>query len=538
MTDTFDYIVVGAGSAGCALAARLSESGRHRVLLLEAGGDDRQFWIQVPIGYGKSFYDPSVNWMYMSEPVPTAGNRQTYWPRGKVLGGSSSINAMVYIRGQAEDYGDWEAAGNPGWGWDDVLPVYKRMECHQWGESAWHGGSGPLKVTAPEAELHPLCADFLTAGTEAGVPVNPDFNGASQEGVGPYHITTGNGFRMSAARAYLWPARNRANLKIETHADAERLLFDGSRVTGVSYRCHGVQRTATAEAEVIVAAGAVGSPALLLRSGVGPASELAELGIRVQTDRPAVGRNLMDHYIVDQMYRSRRPSLNNTLAPWWGRALAGMQYLLARRGPVSLSLNQAGGFIRTRPELTRPNMQLYFSPLSYTKAPPGKRPLMHPDPYAAFLTSISQCRPTSRGWLKLRSADPHEAPEIQPNYLSTEFDLQENLEGFKFIRKLAETPTMREVIEEEVSPGPDVRSDDEMLDYFRNTGGSVFHPSGTCRMGPDPAMDVVRPDLRVYGLENLRVADASIFPTIPSGNTNAPSIMVGEKASDIILGNR
>jgi choline dehydrogenase len=246
----------------------------------------------------------------------------------------------------------------------------------------------------------------------------------------------------------------------------------------------------------------------------------------------------MDHYIVDQMYRSRRPSLNNTLAPWWGRALAGMQYLLARRGPVSLSLNQAGGFIRTRPELTRPNMQLYFSPLSYTKAPPGKRPLMHPDPYAAFLTSISQCRPTSRGWLKLRSADPHEAPEIQPNYLSTEFDLQENLEGFKFIRKLAETPTMREVIEEEVSPGPDVRSDDEMLDYFRNTGGSVFHPSGTCRMGPDPAMDVVRPDLRVYGLENLRVADASIFPTIPSGNTNAPSIMVGEKASDIILGNR
>jgi len=538
VTERFDYIVVGAGSAGCALAARLSESGRHRVLLLEAGGDDRRFWIQVPIGYGKSFYDPSVNWMYMSAPVPTAGNRQTYWPRGKVLGGSSSINAMVYIRGQAEDYGDWEAAGNTGWGWDDVLPVYKRMENHQWGESAYHGGSGPLKVTAPEAELHPLCADFLKAGAEAGVPVNPDFNGARQEGVGPYHITTGNGFRMSAARAYLWPARNRPNLKIETNAEAERLLFDGARVTGVAYRCHGVPRTAVADAEVIVAAGAVGSPALLLRSGIGPAEELAELGIAVHTDRPAVGRNLMDHYIVDQLYRSRRPSLNNTLAPWWGRALAGLKYLLSRRGPVSLSLNQAGGFVRTRPDLTRPNMQLYFSPLSYTKAPPGKRPLMHPDPYAAFLTSISQCRPTSRGYLKLRSADPYEAPEIQPNYLSTEQDLQENLEGFRFIRKLMETPTMREIVEEELAPGPDVSRDEEVLDYCRNTGGSVFHPSGTCRMGPDPAKDVVRPDLRVYGLENLRVADASIFPTIPSGNTNAPSIMVGEKASDIILGNR
>lgn len=535
MEEQFDYIIVGAGSAGCALAGRLSENGRHRVLLLEAGGDDRRFWIQVPIGYGKSFYDPSVNWMYMTEPVPTAGNRPSYWPRGKVLGGSSSINAMVYIRGQAEDFDDWRDAGNPGWGWEDVLPVYRRMETHEWGESAYHGGSGPLHVSAPKDDLHPLCETYIRAGEEAGLPRNDDFNGASQEGVGTYHVTTRAGLRMSAARAYLGPARRRPNLRIEKHALAERLLFDGRRVTGVEYRCRGELKRAYAGAEVILSAGAVGSPLLLMRSGIGPAEDLKAAGTDVLVDRPGVGRNMQDHYIVDQTLKSRLPTLNNTLAPWWGKLLVGMQYMAARRGPMSLSLNQGGGFFKTRPDLDRPNMQLYFSPLSYLKGPPGKRALMHPDPFAGFILSISPCRPTSRGYLRLRSPDPSSAPEIHPNYLSTDHDLQENLEGLKFLRRLVSMPAMKDIVLEEISPGPHIDRDEAMLDYIRTKGGTVFHPTSTCMMGPDAETCVVDRSLKVYEVGNLRVADASIFPTVTSGNINAPSIMVGEKASNIIL---
>lgn len=531
----YDYIVVGAGSAGAALAHRLSESGRHTVLVLEAGGDDRRFWLQVPIGYGKSFYDPDVNWMYMTEPVAAAGGRRSYWPRGKVLGGSSTINAMVYVRGQAEDFEDWRAAGNPGWGWPEVLATYKRMERHAWGESAFHGGAGPLRVSAPSADLHPLCRTFLDGGAEAGVPVNPDFNGASQEGVGTYHLTIHNGLRMSASRAYLWPARRRANLRIETGALATRIVFDGRRAVGVEYRKAGRIETAQAAREVIVCAGAVNSPQLLLRSGVGPAAELAALGIAVVIDRPAVGRNLQDHYCVDFIYRSTRPTLNEQLHPLYGKLWAGFKYLTTRRGPLALSLNQAGGFVRTRPDLDRPNIQLYFSPVSYRKAPPGTRPLMNPDPFPAFLTSISQCRPTSRGVLRLASADPTAAPEIQPNYLATEHDLQENLEGVRFMRRLTATPSMRALIAEEELPGPGVEDDEALIAYIRETGVTVFHPTSTCRMGPDPQRDVVDPMLRVHGTTGLRVADASIFPTIPSGNTNAPSMMVGERASDLIL---
>ena len=532
----FDYIVVGAGSAGSALAHRLSASGRHSVLLLEAGGDDRRFWLQVPIGYGKSFYDRGVNWMYMTEPVAAAGGRPSYWPRGKVLGGSSSINAMVYIRGQAEDYEDWRAAGNPGWGWDDVLPVYRRMESHAWGASAFHGGDGPLHVSAPSADLHKLCETFLAAGEEAGVPRNPDFNGATQEGVGTYHLTIRDGRRMSASRAYLWPARRRRNLRIETGAAATRILFEGRRAVGVEYRKDGALHTARADGEVVLSAGAVNSPQLLMLSGVGPAAELAALGFAVVRDSPAVGRNLQDHYCVDFIYRSTEPTLNEQLHPLSGKLWAGLKYVLARRGPLALSLNQAGGFVRTRPDLDRPNVQLYFSPVSYRKAPPGTRPLMNPDPFPAFLTSISQCRPTSRGHLRLKSADPAAAPEIHPNYLATEHDLRENLEGVRFMRRLTAMPSLRAVIAEEMEPGPAAADDDVLIDYIRQTGVTVFHPCGTCRMGPDPRADVVDPALRAHGLDGLRVADASVFPTIPSGNTNAPSIMVGEKASDLILG--
>jgi len=532
---SYDYIVVGAGSAGSALAGQLSENGRHRVLLLEAGGDDRRFWLQVPVGYGKSFYDPAVNWMYMAEGDAATGGRRSYWPRGKVLGGSSSINAMVYIRGQAADYEDWAAAGNPGWGWSDVLPVYRRMESHAWGASEHHGGDGPLHVSCPEPDLHESCESFMAAGEALGVPRNRDFNGASQEGVGPYHLTIHRGRRMSASRAWLWPARNRPNLRIETGALATRILFEGRRAVGVEYRRGGRTETARAGREVVLAGGAINSPQLLMLSGVGPAAELATLGLAVVHDSPAVGRNLQDHYCVDFIYRSTRPTLNEQLHPWYGKLWAGLKYVLARRGPLALSLNQAGGFIRTRPELSRPNIQLYFSPVSYRKAPPGTRPLMNPDPFPAFLTSISQCRPTSRGHLRLRSGDPSEPPLIQPNYLATEHDLQENLEGMRFMRRLTATPAMRALIAEEELPGPGVAGDEALLAYVRETGVTVFHPCSTCRMGPDPARNVVDSALRVHGLEGLRVADASVFPTIPSGNTNAPSMMVGERASDLIL---
>jgi len=534
MSD-FDYIVVGAGSAGCVLANRLSENGRHRVLLLEAGGSDKRFWIQVPIGYGKSFYDSRVNWMYRTEPDPGLGSRESYWPRGKVLGGSSSINAMVYIRGHPEDFDDWQAQGNPGWGWRDVLPYYKKMEDHAFGAGAYHGVGGPMHVSDVSKHVHPLCDVYIKAGQEAGLPVNTDFNGETQEGVGLYQINTRNGFRVSSARAYLWPTRSRRNLRIETHAHVSRLLFEGTRATGIEYMQRGVRKQALAGREVILSAGAINSPQILQISGIGPESVLRSAGVEVRLDRAAVGQNLRDHLGVDYLYRSRRPTLNNELYPWWGKLYAGLKYVLLRRGPLVLSVNQGGGFFRTRPELTRPNMQLYFSPVSYLKAPPGVRPLMSPDPYAAFFVGISPCQPTSFGYLRIRSRDPMQHPEIVPNYLSTEHDVEEMLDGVRYLRKLASMPSLSAIIEEELEPGSAVQATDELLEDIRQRASSVFHPVGTCRMGPDPDGAVVNHRLQVHGLQRLRVMDTSIFPTLTSGNTNAPAVMIGEKGADLVL---
>jgi choline dehydrogenase len=531
----FDYIIVGAGSAGCVLANRLTEDGRHRVLILEAGGSDRRFWLQVPIGYGKSFYDPRVNWMYRTEPDPGLADRQGYWPRGKVLGGSSAINAMVHIRGQAADFDEWRALGNPGWGWPDVLPYFRKSEDNARGADAWRGTGGPLHVADVSQDLHPLCEAYLRAGEELGLPRNADFNGASQEGVGLYQITTRNGRRMSAARAYLHPAMRRANLRVESHAHTTRILFDGSRATGVEYARHGVRNTVRARREVILAAGAIGSPQLLQHSGVGPAQLLSSLGIGVVIDSPAVGRNLQDHLCIDHLYRSRRPSLNQDLRPWWGKLRAGLNYIALRRGPLSLSVNQGGGFVRTQPSLDRPNMQLYFSPVSYTKAPPGKRPLMNPDPFPGFLLSAQPCRPTSRGHLQIRSPDPFADPAIFPNSLSTAHDRMEMLEGTRLLRSLAATPALGAVIEEELQPGPGIRTDAELFEDIRQRCSSVFHPVSTCRMGPNATENVVDHELKVYGLRGLRVIDASIFPAVTSGNTNAPVIMVAEKGADLVL---
>ena len=534
MTE-YDYIIVGAGSAGCVLANRLTENGRHRVLLLEAGRSDLQFWIQVPIGYGKTFYDPSVNWMYKTEPIAGLNDRVNYFPRGKVLGGSSSINAMVYSRGQAGDFDDWEALGNLGWSWKDVLPLYKRMEDHELGAGPYHGAGGPLHVTDISKAVHPLTHLYVKAGQEAGLPFNPDLNGASIEGVGVYQINTRGGLRMSAARAYLWPARRRSNLRIETDALATRVLLEGRRAVGIEYEQGGKKREARAGREIILSGGSVNSPQLLQLSGIGPGELLQSCGIDVQHHSPAVGRNLQDHLCFDHVYRSKLPSLNEDLYPWWGKIAAGMRYILMRKGPLSLSVNQGGGFFRSRQELDRPNIQLYFSPLTYEKAPPGVRALMKPDPFPGFITSVSPCRPTSRGHLEIRSRDPHIAPAIHPNYLSTNHDVEELLAGARFLRKLAAAPSLAAIIEEELRPGPAVQSDEERIADIRARCYSVFHPVSTCRMGPDPAENVVDHRLRVHGLAGLRVIDASIFPTVTSGNTNAPAIMVGEKGADLVL---
>ncbi len=531
----FDFVIVGAGSAGCVLANRLSADPRHRVLLLEAGGRDSHLWLHVPIGYGKSFYNPAVNWMYRTEPDPTLDGRVGYWPRGKVLGGSSAINAMVFIRGQHADFDAWRALGNPGWGWTDVLPYFRRMEDSTREPDAWRARGGPLTVTDVAADVHPLCEVFLRAGSELGLPRNADFNGATQEGVGLYEITTRDGHRMSTARAYLHPALQRPNLRVETHAQATRILFDGKRATGVEYVRGGITTTALARREVIVCGGAINSPQLLQLSGIGAARDLAQLGIDVMHDCPAVGQHLQDHLCVDYIFRSRVPTLNEELRPWWGKVRAGMRYLLARRGPLALSVNQGGGFVRSRPDLDRPNLQLYFSPLSYLRKPPGERPLMSPDPYPGFLLSAQPCQPTSRGFVQLRSADPFAPPRIVPNALATDHDVEEMLEGARFLRQLAATPALAGVIAEELQPGAAVQSRDDMLADIRQRSSTVFHPVSTCRMGADPRVAVVDHQLKVHGIAALRIVDASAFPALTSGNTNAPTIMVAEKGADLIL---
>ena len=534
MSD-YDYIIVGAGSAGCVLANRLSKDPSNRVLLLEAGGSDRRFYIQMPIGYGKTYHQKAVNWMYMTEPSPDAGNRPSYWPRGKVLGGSSSINAMVYVRGNPKDFDDWHEAGNPGWSFDELLPYFKRMETWQHGGDDYRGGDGPLKVSDVSSQLHPLCKNFISAAKEIGFSFNKDMNGASQEGVGHYQITTHNGQRISTSRAYLRPVMSRKNLTVIMNAHVTRILFKGKRASGVEYKKAGNLNQVNANREVVLSSGTVNSPQLLQLSGIGPESVLKEANVSVVHHSPAVGKNLQDHLGVSYFYKSKVRTLNDQLRPWWGKLLQGVRYILTRTGPLSLSVNQSGGFVRTRDGLKAPNIQLYFSPVSYSLELPGKRAMLSPDPFSAMLLGVSNCKSNSRGQIRIKSSDPSVAPIIEPNYLSHKDDIQDLLEGVKLLRKLAKTESFSKVILDEFRPGPECKSDAQLVEDIKDNAWTVFHPSSTCRMGPDPEKDVVDSDLKVYGIEGLRVADASIFPQLICGNINAATIMVGEKASDLIL---
>ena len=535
MSDNYDYIIVGAGSAGCVLAERLTANGRHKVLLLEAGGSDRRFYISMPLGYGKLFYDPSVNWLYKTEPDIGLAGQQDLWPRGKVLGGSSSINAMVYIRGSAEDFNGWKAAGNNGWGWDDVLPAYKALEDNEAGADDYRGSGGPLFISDNTRDRHALCAPFIAAANAAGLAYNPDFNGATQEGVGHYQMTIKNGRRNSAARAFLRPAMKRKNLRVETGAHVMRVLFDGTLATSVEYQQNGVVKIAKATREVILSGGAVNSPQLLQLSGIGPAPLLKPLGIDVVKANANVGAHLQDHVGINYTFRMNVPTLNDELRPWWGKLRVGLKYLLTMSGPLSLSINHGGGFFCTSAKHKRPNMQLYMQAFSTLLPKPGERPILSPDPFSGMSLGLSNCLPTSRGEIMILSADPFKHPRITPNALSTAHDTEEMLEAVKFLRVLAAQKPMADLIAEELRPGPSLQSDDELIADFRKRSGTVYHPSCTCRMGPDARTSVVDARLRVHGVQGLRVVDASAFPVITSGNINAPTMMLAWRAAEMIL---
>ena len=531
--ESFDYIIVGAGTAGCVLASRLTEDGTKSVLLLEAGGSDLSIWIQMPIGYGRTFFDKRINWMYDTEPVAALGGRRSYWPRGRVIGGSGSINAMVYVRGQPADFDGWRAAGNIGWGWDDVLPYFRKSEDFDRAGSQ-HGRGGPQHVSDISQLAHPICQRFFAAAGELGLPMNVDLNGPQSEGVGYYQINTRGGWRASTANAFLHPARKRTNLCLRTRALATRVLFEGQRAVGVAYRRQGRLMEARARAEVILCGGAINSPQLLMLSGIGDAARLAALGIAPLVDAKTVGQNLQDHIAVSYFYKTNIPTLNNKLHPWVGKLRAGMRFAAWRDGPLSLSVNQSGGFVRSDAGQKQVNLQLYFSPVSYTQTPLAARKLLNPDPFAAFLLSHNPCRPTSRGHLTITSPEPDVHPAIHPNYLATEADIADVLAGNRLLRRIAAAPPLAEVITEELIPGAGVAGDEALLADFRARADTVYHPTSTCMMGSDPATSVVDSRLRVHGVSGLRVIDASVFPTITSGNTNAPTVMVAEKGADML----
>jgi choline dehydrogenase len=528
VNSSYDYIVAGAGSAGCVVASRLSEQPDVSVLLIEAGPRDRNPWIHAPGGIFKLIHNPALDWCFETEPEAGLGGRTMRWPRGKVLGGSSSINGMVYIRGQRDDFDAWCALGNAGWSYADVLPYFRRSEDQRRGADAFHGNNGPLTVADPQFRL-PLVDAFVDAAVQAGIARQADFNGAQQEGAGYFQLNVRDGRRCSAAKAFLDIARGRPNLDIVTGALVHRIVVTGARATGIEYSQGNRTHIVHSRREVVLCAGAINSPQILQLSGIGDAAQLRTHGIGVVQHLPGVGRNLQDHLQAKTIFKTREPiTLNDQARTLLRRMRIGADYVLRRKGPLSFGASLAGAFTRSDPALSRPDIQFHFQPLSLDRfdAP------LHP--FSAFTMSGCHLQPRSRGEILLRSADPRQHPIIRANYLAAAEDRHALVEGVRIARRIAAAPALAAHIACEWKPGPAVDTDDEILAYVRSIASTVFHPSGTCRMGQgDDA--VVDAQLRVRGVDGLRVADASIMPTIVSGNTNAAAIMIGEKAADMIL---
>ncbi len=531
--ESFDYIIIGAGSAGCVLADRLSAGTGGRVLLLEAGGSDRRFWIKTPIGYGRTFADAAVNWKYQTLPNPGLDGRSIYWPRGRVVGGSSSINALVYCRGIPQDFDDWRRMGNVGWGWDDVRPYFERSE-RRVDAAGRASGAGPLDVKDVTPYLHPMRRNWSDAAVELGLPQTDDFNGPQPEGLGCYQVNIRNGVRRSAADAFLRPALRRRNLRLVTGAWVQRIRFEQRRAVGVDYTREGTAMAATAAREVIVCGGAVNSPQLLQLSGIGAAPTLTAAGITPLLDNAAVGAHLQDHLAVVYSFKATQPTLNDELHSTAGQLIAGLRYLLARRGPLALSVNQFGGFARADPAATRPDVQLYFNPVTYG-AGDAARTRIEVDAFSGFYLCFQPTRPTSVGRIDIASADFRRPPLIAPNYLSTDKDVADVAHGGRLLQAIARTRAIQSLIREPLAPDLLRMGREELIADFRARASTVYHPVGTCRMGARIGDSVVDTALRVHGMERLRVVDASVFPTVTSANTHAPTVMVAQRAADLIL---
>ncbi len=529
MHEAADYVIVGAGSAGCVLANRLSAS-EHSVCLLEAGPPDSNIWIHIPIGYGKTMFNKSLNWGFYTDPDPNMLDRRIYWPRGKTLGGSSSINGLIFIRGQREDYDHWRDQGNPGWGWEDCLPYFRKLENNDLGPGPTRGTDGPLYATSIRSN-HELVDAFIAAAESSGIQRIRDFNTGDQQGVGYYQLTTHKGWRCSAASAYLKPVRKRDNLRVITNAHASRIIFEGKRAVGVQYRRGNAIQTIRANREVLVSAGALMSPQLLQLSGVGPTELLQKYDIPVTHALPGVGANLQDHLQLRLIYEVAKPITNNDqLRSLWGQLSMGLQWLLFRRGPLAIGINQGALFARALNDARTPDVQFHLATLSAELAG-GK---VHD--FSGCTYSVCQLRPESRGYVRIRSTDPFEPPSMQPNYLSTEHDRRTAIAGVRLARSIAATSPLKQLMKAEYRPGHEAQSDDEILHFCREYGATIFHPTGTAKMGPvQDQMAVVDSQLKVHGIEGLRVVDGAIMPTLVSGNTNVPIIMVAERAAEFIL---